>query len=418
MLMGTNYTGWMAPWSYVPATWDAWWGRDPPSRSLAGGVRGPLAPARGADLLHLLGGGVALNVLLVHDVAEVGTLADAVHDVLEHPLFAHRALVRVEQPVPERPLLTLRHPSLLGRVTSHTEVYRVARSPYSQGRPGLPKTFCGVGNQGRASSSSSPAPTVWCSAPASRIDGRAERLRPRVDADERLGDLDGIRRRALEQIVRDAPVLHNAPEDSQPPHVDAGIPGMLQRRRERVRVAGERYAGRARERLCNLFQRNRPFELDVDAFGVSGVYGDSDGGRVDFEFGEVHDLAALPHHLGLFGGPPILPDGPDQGNSIAVNGLWINIFAPILERIHPATPGTRDGLISRNDHLLDAELARERRQRNDHLDRRTVGVGDEPLVTLQRFRVNFGDDEGHVGIEPEIAAVVYNESTPRDGLPR
>src|SRR5215212_4139511 len=48
-------------------------------------------------------------------------LANAVHDVLEHPRFALGRPVRIEQPVPERPLLALRHPSLLARVSLNTK---------------------------------------------------------------------------------------------------------------------------------------------------------------------------------------------------------------------------------------------------------------------------------------------------------
>src|SRR5215207_4463304 len=52
-----------------------------------------------------------------------------------------------------------------------------------------------------------------------------ELLRPRVGADERLGDLDRVGRRPFEQVVRNAPVLHDPPRGPQPPHVNSRIPG-------------------------------------------------------------------------------------------------------------------------------------------------------------------------------------------------
>src|SRR5215207_6179407 len=161
-------------------------------------------------------------------------------------------------------------------------------------------------------------------------------LRLRVGAYERLGDLDGVGRRTLEQVVRDAPVLHDPPRDPHPPHVNSRIPGVLQRGRESVRITGEGDARRVGKCFAHFLQRDIPFELDVDALGMAGVHGDADRGRVDFEVGEDHDLARLPDHLGLLGGPPVLPDRPDQGNGVTVDGLGIDVLTPVLERIHPA----------------------------------------------------------------------------------
>src|SRR5215207_6863078 len=86
------------------------------------------------------------------------------------------------------------------RVSSHTAVYRVAGSSY-RGEPSL----------------------------------QNGPLRLRVDADERLGDLDGVRRRTLEEVVGDAPVLDHVPLDAHPPDVGPLFSGDLKRRREVVR---------------------------------------------------------------------------------------------------------------------------------------------------------------------------------------
>src|SRR5919112_240808 len=242
------------------------------------------------------------------------------------------------------------------------------------------------------------------------------RLDPR--ADKRLGDLDGVGRRPLEQVVRYAPVLHDVSGDPQPPHVYPGIPSVLQWRREIFRVAGERHAGRAGQYFAHLLQRGLPLELDVDALGMAGVDGYAAGGRVDFEVGEIHDLARLPYHLGLLGGPSILPNRTDKGDGVAVDGLRVDVLAPVLERVHPAASRPRDRLIGRNDDLLDAELAGQRRERYHHLDGRTVGVGYEAVVPPRSPGVDLGHDERHFGMEPEITAVVYNDGPPRDGLLR
>jgi len=38
------------------------------------------------------------------------------------------------------------------------------------------------------------------------------------------------------------------------------------------------------------------------------------------------------------------------------------------------------------------------------------------LVVLGRLRVDLGHDERHVRVEPEVAAVVYDDGAPGDGL--
>src|SRR5829696_1319141 len=60
--------------------------------------------------------------------------------------------------------------------------------------------------------------------------------------------------------------------------------------------------------------------------------------------------------------------------------------------------------------------ARERRQRDDHLDGGAVGVGDEPFVLLERSSIHLGDDEGHLRVEPEVTTVVDNDGAARDSL--
>src|SRR5215207_638195 len=121
MLMGTNYTGWIASWFRLsPAL-----GRVEISGAevFLEVFAGRLHQLRtSADLLHLLTGGVAPHVLLVHDVAKVCALPYAVHDVLEHTLLTLRSTVCTEQPVPERPLIAFGHVSLLARLFSYRSV--------------------------------------------------------------------------------------------------------------------------------------------------------------------------------------------------------------------------------------------------------------------------------------------------------
>jgi len=62
------------------------------------------------------------------------------------------------------------------------------------------------------------------------------------DADEGLRDLDGVGRRALEQVVGDAPVLDRAPFNPHSPDVGARLARDLQRRRIVGSLSRELYA--------------------------------------------------------------------------------------------------------------------------------------------------------------------------------
>jgi hypothetical protein len=76
-----------------------------------------------------------------------------------------------------------------------------------------------------------------------------EALHSGVGADERFGDLDGVGRRALEQVVGYAPVLDDVTLDAHPPDVGFVLSDYLERRREVVR---ELDAGRRSQRLEHL----------------------------------------------------------------------------------------------------------------------------------------------------------------------
>src|ERR671916_213882 len=76
-------------------------------------------PRARADLVHLSGGCVAPHVLLLQYLLQAGAVAEAVDDVLHHPLFPRGVILDAEQAIPEGPVLPL-----LG----HTALLSPARS--------------------------------------------------------------------------------------------------------------------------------------------------------------------------------------------------------------------------------------------------------------------------------------------------
>src|SRR5215204_5079751 len=243
-----------------------------------------------------------------------------------------------------------------------------------------------------------------------------ETLGSRVDSDERLGDLDGVGRRALEQVVCYAPVLDHTPLHAHPPDVGSFLSGDLERRREVGWILGEPDAGRGPQRLEHLRKLYLTLRFDVDALGVAGVDWNPDGGGEDRKAGQREDLAGLLPHLGLFVRVAVVADAPDLGYGVPHDGPGKSVLPTILQRLDAATSGAGDRLIRGDYNLLQAELAGERRQRNDHLGGGAVGVGDKSFVVIQRTHVHLGNDQGHIRVEPEIAAVVDDDGPARDGL--
>ncbi len=164
------------------------------------------------------------------------------------------------------------------------------------------------------------------------------------------------------------------------------------------------------EDLQDLRQRDFLLRLDVDALSVSGMNGDANGRREDGEARQGENLTGLLLHLLLLRRVPALVYAPDKRDGVPNDGLGKGVLAAILQGLNPATAGTRDRLVGRNDYPLQAKLAGYGGQRYDQLNRRTVGVGDDALVVRKRLGVHLGHYERHLRVEPEIAPVIYYDS--------
>ena len=103
-----------------------------------------------------------------------------------------------------------------------------------------------------------------------------------------LGDLDGVERGALAQVVRDNPQVEAVRHGVVGP--DAADKGVV----EAVAVCSKRVEilrgivhyldpGRLRENLARLFGGDLRCKLDVDRFGVPSVDGDANGRRGDLD---------------------------------------------------------------------------------------------------------------------------------------
>ena len=76
--------------------------------------------------------------------------------------------------------------------------------------------------------------------------------------------------------------------------------------------------------------------------------------------------------------------------------------------VHRSAARPGDGLVGRDDHPLDPRQIVQRLQRDDHLDRRAVRVGNDAALGgfEDRLRVYFRHDQRHVRLHPETGGVV------------
>src|SRR5215207_5474287 len=95
---------------------------------------------------------------------------------------------------------------------------------------------------------------------------------------------------------------------------------------------------------------------------------DPDGGSEDGKVGQGEDLTGLLPHLGLLGRVSVVAHAPDHGYGVPDYGPGERILPTVLQSLDATASRARDGLIRGDNYLLQAEPARERRERDDHLD--------------------------------------------------
>ena len=184
----------------------------------------------------------------------------------------------------------------------------------------------------------------------------------------------------------------------------------------------EHDAGRLTQDALGFLDRNRPFEFDVDRFGMADEHRHAHAGGGDEDVGG-QDLVGLLRHLQLFLGVTVIARiGADEAVDVRndVEGDLLGKFAR-RERIadedgaaffeqfvHAFLAGARNRLIGRHDDAADAGGIVQRLERHHHLRRRTIRVGDDValFIAVDGFGVHLGHDQRHIGFHAEQAGVV------------
>jgi hypothetical protein len=154
----------------------------------------------------------------------------------------------------------------------------------------------------------------------------------------------------------------------------------------------------------------------VDGLRVGDEYRDAHRGARDPQLRQVKDLAALGDDLPLFLRVAVVEEDVDLGQRVERNRMGIDrwllrltgdmcpdLALELRDRVR-ARP--RDRLVRVDDDPLDADAVPQRHQDRNELHGGAVGVGDDPLVTLEVVRVHLRDDERHRLVHPPRTRVV------------
>ncbi len=242
-------------------------------------------------------------------------------------------------------------------------------------------------------------------------------------ADEDLGDLDGVRGRALADVVGDhpegdAPAAGDGRVGADAADVDLVVAGRLGRQRVDVggRVVTHDDAGHGGEELAGAGRADRLPRLHVDRLRVAHEDGDAHGGAGDPQVRQVEDLAGLGDDLPLLLRVPVLQEDVDlrqgvEGDRMRVDPGLLGLPGDVgpdlrLELGDRLAARSRDRLVGVDDDPLQADRVAQRHERRHQLHRGAVRVGDDPLVGLEVVRVDLAHDQRDARLHPPGAGVV------------
>ena len=131
----------------------------------------------------------------------------------------------------------------------------------------------------------------------------------------------------------------------------------------------------------------------------------------------AEDLARLPHQLHFLGGVAVVGEIAAVRDHVERDLHRIHLRLDRLEVeqargllaqfLQRAPAGAGHGLVGRDVQALDADGAVDRRERDQHLHGRAVGVGDDPARALPRgLRIDFAHHQRHVIVVAEGRGVV------------
>ncbi len=249
---------------------------------------------------------------------------------------------------------------------------------------------------------------------------------------EQFGDLHGVERRALAQVVGDDPEVQAVLDGRILPDA-ADIGGVFAHALDRgdvpagLALVDDEHARGLPQDLAGLLLVEEVLGLDVHRLGMADEDRHPNAGRGDLDRG-VHDLLGLGDHLPFLLGRAVLHEDVDMGNDVEGDLLRVDLGLDLLaghvdalglvpELVHRLLAGAGDGLVGRDDDAGDARPVVDRLQRHHHLRGRAVGVGDDVLagIARDRVRVHLGHDQRHLGVVAIERRVVDHDAASLGG---
>src|SRR4051794_35848337 len=360
----------------------------------------------------------------------------------------HRVAHAVLRPVPradarlplrgarQRPRAALRHEHIGGPVPDGDDLHVGGRGPRrdAHGAAQPRRAIRLLQALGPADDARDAARQRGRPAPAEGVARGGLGARARADEaalERELGELHGVERRALEQVVAD----HEEVEDLRVVEIGSHAADdrlvaarPLQRRR---RLLDDEVRERA-QHLQRLVEARLALERGADGDRVPDHHRHAHAQRRDGQLRERKDLARLVLELHLLVGVALLVERPEhrhhvEGQRVGVDAVFHfsrGALAVVDELLHvrgerrhlrgqlvdALLPRAAGGLEARAHHALQPERRVKRLGRQHHDHRRAVRVGDDALARVgDRVRVDLADDERDLGIHAPRARVVDHE---------
>ncbi len=182
------------------------------------------------------------------------------------------------------------------------------------------------------------------------------------------------------------------------------------------RIVEDQHTRRLGQNGPSFIGRKFLFCLNIDRFRMPHIDRDSHRGRGHLNGPIAHDLSSLIEQLHFFLRVPIGKKIVDLRETIKRNLVRVDLRRRLFEAeqvlafrhqlVHGFLAGPGDRLERGHDDPPDLCTVMQRLQRDDHLDGRAVGIGDDALMIRNVVRIYFGNHQRHIRFHPPGCTVV------------
>ncbi len=183
-----------------------------------------------------------------------------------------------------------------------------------------------------------------------------------------------------------------------------------------LRIIHHNHAGRIAEDLPDLFRFKLFFEFNIYRFGMTPDNRNSHRGCGHPDGIILHDLPGFVHHLHFFLGVTVVQEYINMRKRIHVDFVRISHFArnafPLVHQlVHCFLPRPGDRLVRRNHDTFHLVGFMKACQRNHHLNRRAVRIGNDFIGFCQDMGIHFRNHKLYTRFHSPCRGIVHHRST-------